>query len=59
MPNKPKKAMKVPPGFHRMPDGSLMKGKSHGAAKKKAKPQAPAKKAAPRRSATRRNNMDY
>jgi len=56
MPNKPKK---VPPGFHRMPDGSLMKGKSHGAAKKKAKPQAPAKKAAPRRSATRRNNMDY
>ncbi len=55
MPNKPKNAMKVPPGFHRMPDGSLMKGKSHGAAKKKA----PAKKAAPRRSATRRNNMDY
>jgi hypothetical protein len=51
MPNKPKK---VPAGFHRMPDGSLMKGKSHGAKKK-----APAKKAAPRRSATRRNNMDY
>ena len=55
MPNKPKK---VPPGHHRMPDGSVMKGKSHGA-KKKAKSQAPAKKAAPRRSATRRNNMDY
>lgn len=52
MPNKPKK---VPAGHHRMPDGSVMKGKSHGAAKKKA----PAKKAAPRRSATRRNNMDY
>ena len=53
MPNKPKK---VPAGHHRMPDGSVMKGKSHGAAKKK---KAPAKKAAPRRSATRRNNMDY
>lgn len=52
MPNKPKK---VPAGHHRMPDGSVMKGKSHGAAKKKAV----AKKAAPRRSATRRNNMDY
>lgn len=52
MPNKPKK---VPPGYHRMADGRLMKGKTHGAAKKKA----PAKKAAPRRSSTRRNNMDY
>lgn len=52
MPNKPKK---VPAGSHRIPDGSVMKGKSHGAAKKKS----PAKKAAPRRSATRRNNIDY
>lgn len=37
----------VPKGYHRMPDGSLMKGSAH--------------KATPRKriSQTRKNNMDY
>ncbi len=26
---------RAPPGFHRMPDGSLMKGSTHGGRKKK------------------------
>lgn len=30
-------AKKVPPGFHRMPDGSIMKGATHGGGKKKKK----------------------
>ena len=37
----------VPKGYHRMPDGSLMKGASH---------KAPPRK---RISQTRKNNMDY
>ena len=39
----------VPKGYHRMPDGSLMKGASHKAA--------PAKKTTSR--SVRRQNMDY
>lgn len=46
MPNKPKK---VPPGYHRMADGRLMKGESHAAAKKSAAKRPAAKKARPRR----------
>lgn len=30
-------AKKVPPGFHRMPDGSIMKNGTHGGGKKKKK----------------------
>lgn len=37
----------VPKGYHRMPDGSLMKGAAHKAAPKK------------KISQTRKNNMDY
>ena len=61
-----KKKMKtVPKGYHRMPDGSVMKGAKHerseSAAEKRAEygPRPKKKKATKRTSASvRRNNMD-
>jgi hypothetical protein len=44
-----KRPASVPKGYHRMPDGSLMKGASHKAA--------PAKKTTSK--SVRRQNMDY
>lgn len=44
-------AKKVPAGYHRMPDGSVMKNSAH-------KGRKPVKKAA-KRSQARRNSMDY
>lgn len=41
----------VPKGYHRMPDGSLMKGAAHKAA--------PKKSSGKKISQTRKNNMDY
>lgn len=60
----------VPRGYHRMPDGSMMKGATHKESARhertesKAEKRAeygpkPKKKAAKKMSQTRKNNMDY
>lgn len=54
----------VPKGYHRMPDGSVMKGARHEKMESKAEKRAeygpkPKKKASKKMSQTRKNNMDY
>lgn len=59
-------AKKVPAGYHRMPDGSVMKNSAHKgrkpmkkAAQKNSVNSRGTAKAPAKRSRTRRNNMDY